>query len=368
MHIVIYSGHRTGMVVAYSPSEGGKRSLVSMPCDHLNIHGSPGLQGASIISNAVRSVLSLTKRAELTSEDRLVLVIPGISSLHDLTTCQDFVRQSEWPSNSFNFSVIDDTYAGLVAGGLSTKGISVISGMGSSVFIGAPDETPLPFTPGKPRKLDGWGPFLGDHGSAFRLSLSCLETLCRQIDEPIQQANSESGLSPFYMTVLQQIVEPAGSNGFRGLQNVIDDLSAHRSPEWRFKVSELSELILKCSDAADTDALELVNACARNLAQTVSLGLSVFDEMYSASIYCHGRMLSSPSYMREFQDHLHSTFSHPGVSVSLADYSPVLGGLLVSMAADWTYPNRDLIDDLVAELERTDVVTKRRLTSYLELD
>src|SRR5262249_1231202 len=159
------------------------------------------------------------KERGFSQEDRLVLSLPGVSSLADLELGQSCIRNAGWVVRSpDNYLVVDDTYAGLIGGALSTQGICAFAGTGASVYLGQPTGHQR-FIAGKGGKLDGFGPMIGDHGSGFRLAMATLERMGRDLDE-----SGWGGISPLFEQLLTSLGADWAAIQKRGLQNGFDDL------------------------------------------------------------------------------------------------------------------------------------------------
>ena len=286
-----------------------------------------------------------------------LLSLPGVSTTQDLITGEKCVLDSSWPiAKTRNYCIVDDTYAGLVAGALSTQGICAFAGTGASVYMGTPYGKNRVFQPIKAFKLDGYGPMLGDHGSAFRLAMSTLERICREFDFPIitdppQEGRGIHGLPKLFDELVKQmktLVHPEFAE-WNFLQNWFDALMANRSPDWRFKIADLAKIITPAADAGDSFAKAMVDDAAKGMADTLGRALTLddFEDMHSVAIFCQGGMFRhSKWYLDRVAFWLRDETKGWGKTnpVKLSTFRHCVGALLIAVSQNWTVPNTDVVE------------------------
>lgn len=262
---------------------------------------------------------------------RLVVSLPGVTTKVDLEMAELCVRHAGWTEPSF--SVVDDTWAGLIGGMIRPKGICAFAGTGSSVFVNLGD-----FPPGKPYKLDGWGALLGDFGSGFRLSIRLFEQLGRALDQGITP--------PIFEDLLRH--EPRLTE-LSNVQNWFDDLHYSSREDWRLQIAALAKVVTGAADksAPDPVALDLVREAAVDIGRTTQIGLERFDA-FDLPIVCQGGMFRSKAFLKAYRDFLQG-IEFTG-KVAAAAYRPAIGALLMSVAGDAVTPSTskaDLIDRIL---------------------
>jgi len=366
MRIAVSSGHTESVVLAYAEglplSEHGTPVVIRTSPSSLNLH-SIGNDEQKLSRNLDQALAKLRegfspafRQIPFGPDDRLVLSLPGVSTTQDLKTGEKCVLGSSWPtSGTPNYCIVDDTYAGLIAGALSTQGICAFAGTGASVYMGTPHGNSRVFQPIKPFKLDGYGPMFGDHGSAFRLAMRTLEEICREFDFPIignppKEGRGVHGLPELFDQLVRQMkkmVRPEFTE-WNFLQNWFDALMANQTPDWRFKIADLAKVITPAAEAGDSFARTMVEDAAMGMAETLgrALELEDFEDMHSVTIYCQGGMFRhSKWYLDRVAFWLHDETNGWGKKnpTKLSTFRHCVGALLVAVSQNWTVPNTDVV-------------------------
>jgi N-acetylglucosamine kinase-like BadF-type ATPase len=354
MKIAVSSGHQASTIVAYADPgitlSAGRPFYVGVG-DSLNLHCIPDTQTLASRLRAMLDVFQATlpdplRARGFTADDRLVLSLPGVSSATDLARGKECIDEAGWPAGKGDTSlVVDDTYAGLIAGARCTHGICAFAGTGASVYLGSPSyANHQAFLPDKSFKLDGFGPMIGDHGSGFRLAMATLERMGRDLDEYGVKA-----ITSLYEQLLKALKTDWSLIRNKGLQNGIDDLMASSGPNWRFKIADLGKVITAAAAAGDLIAIKQVTEAARAMGRTLRIGIDLFDDLDDAPIHCQGGMFrNSELYRRKVREYL----NRPEEQVVLATYKPVVGALLLAAAQDWAVVQGDYIQqDILKAVE-----------------
>ena len=369
MRIGIGSGHRKSVILAFAEGGrldelGGRLYIQTGPA--LNIHCLDEEDGRlsdrlqKILTSLQQSLPQPRRESGFRPEDRLALSLPGVSTYWDQDVGENCVAGSDWPrANPPNFCVVDDTFAGLIAGALSTRGICAFAGTGASVYMGTPDGASGSYVVGPPDKWDGFGPLLGDHGSAFRMAVTTLERICCDLNECVMTDRPTEGRGRHGLPVLfDKLIRKIRKNFQQGdearsvLQYWIDGLLANRKPDWRFQIAELAKVITEAAETGDRFAQAMVDEAAAGIVRTLCSALNHedFAEMHSVPIYCQGGMFRhSPFYLQRVTDLLRKDGKNN--LVELARYRPCVGALLIAASPDWNVPHDEGINAILKAID-----------------
>ncbi len=235
--------------------------------------------------------------------------------------------QSVFRGPRVGISILDDTWATYYAESLSMTGISAIAGVGASVCIA--DQG---FRLHENYKMDGWGPVIGDFGSAFDISVNYFRTLNRKKDST-PEVNC---------TIFPLIKELFSKTDFvlsspSHVQNWCDGVAASVGSEWRAPFSLTAKAISYAADApmgTNSDARTLIIDAAARFSETVVLAVkrALSFDVAPKSIVIHGEMIS---WSCLYTDVLKSrVYSQVGVPLVYSRFGPAIGALLWSCFRD----------------------------------
>jgi N-acetylglucosamine kinase-like BadF-type ATPase len=356
MIIAVASGHTKSLLLAYSREAGISYHNVRLGVDDpsLNLHSFP----PETVTRRLRSMLDAVKQhantAAFGAGDRLAISLPGVSTPHDLELSMECIHGAGWPIDLRNqCNCVDDTWAGLVAGVQATVGICAFAGSGASVFVG----DGWPYVMGKPCKLDGWGPLIGDFGSGFRLGMTTLEELCIAIDAN-QDVTTLLARIPLLERLLREErdLENELSNPL-GIQNWFDRLLKIEGEKWRLRVAKLAIMVTEAAAAGDDFAKQRVRDSALGMIKTLRTAFKRFPHMEGKPVTCHGGMFRhSDLYYNEVKMRIEESYGSP---VSRSDYHPVVGALLMAAADDWSVPPDDVTDRILQHIEDLEPQVRR---------
>lgn len=324
VRIAICSGHTScsGAVV-----ENG-RVVGAAPGEPINPHV---LGGESIGERLGRLLADLAAQsgrataAHLKQEcEMLALALPGAIASSDMSPVRDGLRLAGC-RNVGEVRVLDDTWAGLAAGTLSLRGICAFAGTGASVFIGRGD---VHERGDRPNKIDGWGPVLGDLGSAFQLGQRGLQRICRDLDR-----EARSPLTERFMAEHE-------SKGV-GVQTWFDDLVKHNVTEWRTEIALVARYVTELAEAnlPDPSATSLVRGVAKEMVDTIEVALSRHRGDRVPIVLQGGMFEHSKIYRERVRRSIRARF---GNEIFLAKLRPVVGTMFL------TAPHERWILDIAA--------------------
>lgn len=321
MWIAIASGHADTLVLVYASKERIVSAFI-LP-QSLNPHCYPEKKVIAFLRSILIKIRQDIRIEEFDAGDRLVLSLPGVSTPHDKARARRCIIAAGWPDDRrIPCFPVDDTCAGLVAGLQAAEGICAFAGSGASVFVAEGGG----FVLGKPFKLDGWGPIIGDFGGGFRLAMSTLEHLCVALDEKTE-------LPVLFERILQ------AEKGLRppvGMQIWFNSLLKRKGDAWRLHISQLATIITKAADEGDDFAKQRVRDAAAGMANTLHTALKVFPRMIGKPITCQGGMFRNCNfYFDEVKARIEKTYGNP---VDRAQFHPAVGALLMAASDDWTVP------------------------------
>ena len=354
LFIGISGGHTQSQAVAVRDVE----IVGSAVGESLNYHtyGPDAInrRATNLLSNLAASmeVASIEKLVQDTR--RITLALPGVTTNFDLTLGADCLANRGWTDPGC-LQVVDDTWAGLIAGALSRTGICAIAGTGASVFIGVGD-----FLLGKARKLDGFGPVLGDWGSGFRLACHYLEDVGRCFDNELEV--------PLLSELVQAVPQIEAADG---IQNWFDGLCRANPHDWRVYFAKVAAVVTRAAERENPEeyAIDLVKRSAGELVETIRMALTRAASILgnrtdltvdSLKIACRGGQFeNSIVYFNEVKKSLAE--SHPANEVVLAQFTPVVGAVLMSRADDGTIPAAKDVSRITDSIRRHPNAVQHRL-------
>jgi len=195
--------------------------------------------------------------------EHLVLAVPGATTRHERKLASACLSLNGLTEKQF--SIVDDTWAGLIAGLQKPIGICAFAGTGAAVYVGL-NETNFPLT--RETKIDGWGAILGDFGSGLQLAIDLLRTITRSLDRGEK--------SKLYEDLIK--LEP-GIAVFENLQMWFDDLFLKFPGEWRLRIAEASSVATSAADRPidpDMVAIDLVKHAAECIAASIAIAYERF--------------------------------------------------------------------------------------------
>ena len=179
------------------------------------------------------------------------------------------------------------------------------------------------FKAGKPHKMDGWGPILGDFGSGFQLAVDGFRFIGRSYDEgkrvqlfkQIRDWNNKRGKAPI--------------RGILHVQTWFDNLV--RDPQnWRIRFAQLAEPITQAADSPqpDPDAVKLVRTSALDMAKTIEIALQCFGERVTGLpiVFQGGMFEHSDLYRKTVANKIRDRYAN---KIRMATFRTVLGAALM---------------------------------------
>lgn len=158
---------------------------------------------------------------------------------------EDRAAFSGWAAVRFpgaRIKLVSDAHLVLAAGAGSAAGVALISGTGSIAY--AQDGR------GNTARAGGWGYLLGDEGSGYRIALEGMRAVTRAWD----------GMAP-PTTLTTSMLEALSIQSPPELVRKL-----YREQMGRAEIARLAELVLRCAQAGDAAAVQILNEAAAHLA------------------------------------------------------------------------------------------------------
>lgn len=333
LFLAVHGGNTNSIALASTANE-----IVAMSMGgSINLHYYSGNAVSERVTDLIDSVARSTGFNEPSEFIRrcshVALSSPGLTTLSDKSETLAVIRNTGL--DRATYTTIDDTWAGLVGGGLTKHAICAFAGSNTAVYVGTGE-----FVAGRPFKLDGWGPVVGDYGSAYDLATQTMRVLTREMD-----AGNRSPLFEDILKVHPELVR------IESLQNWFDDLQNMHGKAWRTQFARIGFAIVEAANRpnADPKAVELVRAAAVDLAGTIKLALAS-PERGTLPIICQGSMFK---HSKLYFDTVRSTIAadHPN-RIALAAYGPVVGALLLSVGGGAELPSEAIAARLLKSIFR----------------
>jgi N-acetylglucosamine kinase-like BadF-type ATPase len=266
--------------------------------------------------------------------ERMCLALPGAATDTDQKLAEAALTRAGWGAN--NVSILDDTWAGLIAGLSSCRGICAFAGTGASVFVGHGS-----FDLDRIQKLDGWGAFLGDRGSGFQLVMKVFRQIARTFDlgQTIPLANALFVADKVEITSLVQ------------LQEWFDQRVRDSPTDWNIEIGRLAELIVRrAEDDQNPDELarSLVCGVAQQMADTICIAVKRFDSNCLPIVLQGGMFEHSLVYRKTVEEKLRETIPN---TIKMAKGRPLYGSLLMCAIDEMSAPSDEAIKDVEAKVE-----------------
>lgn len=186
-------------------------------------------------------------------------------------------------------------------------GVVVVAGTGSCVWGEAND--------GRTARAGGWGPLLGDEGSAYALGLAGLQAVARQADG----REAVTGLTG-------RVLERAG------LRDASEMIGALHSGQWdRTRIAGLAPDVIRAADDGDPAAAHLVSRHVGVLADCVTAVVCRLDlpaERVPIAL-AGGLLIHAVSYRRRVLERLAEVGVHADPVIQVAD--PAEGALRLAV-------------------------------------
>lgn len=249
---------------------------------------------------------------------RIACSIAGAATESDRLLTEICFAGAGWELFRKNLTVVDDTWAGLLAGTLASNGICGFSGTGSSVYVGTGSRFD-----GRPFKTDGWGAILGDRGSGFQLAVDTFQYLTTHYDQ-------YAVIAPLFEIIskVERRIRDIDS-----LQRWFDSLAIGKDQSWRVTFASVASAITRDADISGelSESGQLVTAVAERMADTIEWAHKNNKCSSDTPIVFQGGMFEHSSlYTRIVSNRLRSLTTG---DIGLARYRPVIGALLLAYTA-----------------------------------
>ena len=226
--------------------------------------------------------------------------IAGASNLHS----EDWLRETVEPAlPSAHIAPSSDLEIALVGAIGQRQGLLILAGTGSAVFGVSAD--------GKRLQVGGWGYLLGDQGSGFWIGSQLLKHVTETFD-----TGGQGGLTVLGRAFLDEL----------RLSDPRDLVAwVYRSetapPE---QIASLAHFVLRCADAGDELAREILRGAARHLAEQLGTVQRRLDDAQAPIAFAGGLLEGDNWLSRELAKRL-ALPSRPA-----AKYTPVIGAALLA--------------------------------------
>jgi N-acetylglucosamine kinase-like BadF-type ATPase len=262
------------------------------------------------------------------------IALPGAATQVDQKLAEAALARAGWCF--VPVSILDDTWAGLIAGASSCRGICAFASTGASVFVGLGE-----FSLDRTHKLDGWGAFLGDRGSGFQLVTNTLRHIARTIDADRPLSLAKEVLAQLNISDISQ------------LQEWFDQLVNESSTEWHLEVSKLARLIIAKADDEDNPdetARSLVRHVADNITETICVGIERFKpDTADLPVILQGSMFEHSKLYRGRV--LQSVSTRVPNQTRISERRPLYGALVMLLCYPCAAPTDQMIEIVESRFE-----------------
>lgn len=180
--------------------------------------------------------------------------------------------------NSFNdipYELGNDVQVAMAGALKGEEGIIIVAGTGSIGFSLRNNEY---------NRVGGWGPFIGDEGSAHWIGKKTLEAFSKQCDGRCEKS--------FIYSNIKAILEL--ENDYEIIKYINEDIKCDRS-----KVAEFAKICYESALEGDKEAREIYIEAAKELAELVKVLIKDFDEntvkvSYAGGVFKSGNLILEP--------------------------------------------------------------------------
>lgn len=310
--------------------------------ESLNLHTYPPhevLRRLEHLLEKLASEANMSLTELLNSTAKTALAMPGAGAEDDLALIKVCLVRPIWKEES-RCLILDDTWAGLVAGAFLSRGTCAFAGTGASIYVNDKVEKEVKFY-GKPHKINGWGPLIGDFGSGFQLATYMFRFFGRELDT--------KGTSELFDKLIE--IEPR-IKVISNAQRWFDALCIMNPHDWRIKFAKLARAVTSSADAATPDlhAMTLVKTVANEITDSIGIALQRFPGARNLPVVLQGGMFEHSKLYRKL---VIETFK-PQITnnIYLAFFRPVIGALLLALV-DMKRPLEQSLDmSVIKELYR----------------
>jgi len=216
--------------------------------------------------------------------------------------------------------------AGALAGG---PGVIVIADTGS-VAAGL-DEN------GRYLRCGGWGPFLGDEGSAYDLGKRALIEVLREYD----------GRGSY--TILTSLIKE--KFGIESVEDIIDIVYGNKIDV--VEIASIAKLVIKAANEGDHIALSIIDKGAKMLAEMAATVIRrlYLEELERVDVAVYGMVFDMGDiFLEKFKMHLMGYVSN--INIIVPRFPPCIGGLLVSYRFSGIEINEELLSNIENSIKR----------------
>jgi len=275
-----------------------------------------GIEGAF---NSIRlAVLQAISEAGVNPEIRAIcLGMAGVSRPEDFQVIHNLVQQLQvpdclplkWSLHPNGLTICSDSEIALVAGTGHKHGIVAIAGTGSIVFGRNPQ--------GQTKRVGGWGPLLGDDGSAYQIAVLGMRAALQ----------SEDGL--LGDTVLKQsLIECIGIKSIKDLVQSID-----RS-DWDIQnIAALAPIVDRAAAAGDKVAKRIIDQAVQSFVEATRVAIeTLFSYEAAFEVVTMGSVWQGQSGMRQQFESTIKVLA-PNTRIILPQHESAYGAGLLALGA-----------------------------------
>lgn len=324
--IAISGGHSSSQTFAFHPDIGPLGAAAHTGINpHLYPYQTLKTQFVDLLDKLAVNVKT-SSREIYNRTTKIVLSCAGAASVADQALLRVCLAEVFGETTNRQYIIVDDTWAGLVAGALTLKGTCAIAGTGASVFVGL-GKKPT----GWQGKLDGWGSIIGDYGSGFQLAVDMFRKFVRFWNE-------HDETPPLFRKVCALVKsEPLCHHlphliGIENTQKWFDTITLiDFKKEWRIHFARLAAVATRSADSLKPNpmATELVNVAASELARTIETALKRWPEAKKSPLVFQGGMFEHSNLYRSLvSERIKGIMQGP---VALARFRPILGASLLAL-------------------------------------
>lgn len=322
----VHGGAQKSTALAFDPHSGQEASVtgIGFPLHQTKYPHDEIWLAFQKLMKALANQLDLSPEEFREAVGGICVVLPGVFR-PDFRDLGNGVFSRSWCTRSVQppipISVIDDTEAVLHSGPTS-DGVAAVCGSGAAVYARCGD---------RDTKVDGWGPFIGDSGSAMEIGITGLQAVAKAKDgRGILCSTLVDLVENHILNELEGRIE--GADAFDHAISWISDACGDTDRQrLRKTIAGIAPVVDAAAVAGDKEAERIIRTCAGHLVESVEVAVSRVGLSVEFNVFFEGGVVEgSRTFQTAFIEGVQTLY--PSAVVNEPKYSTAAGAVVAAMA------------------------------------
>lgn len=311
---------------------------------NFHCYGDLAYKNLSIMLRKVAAAAKLDIDVLRTPQTQLTLGVPGAFERTHAAMAGLMLLQAGWFDASH--TIVDDTELALQASGLAAPVIIAIVGTGTGILGFGSNN--------KKVKVDGWGPVLGDDGSAYYLGTRALRAI-------VQAADGRQPKCPIIRKEILRVLA-ADEQEVRNEEDLVSWFdSMVQNPRWippRVGVAKLAQGVAEAKLKGDELATRIFEDAANHIVAGISTAAQRMDLKQSPPVFLEGHVIREHKW---FAEDIATRLIKDGIAstATVSPFKPIYGALLLGLQTAKGWSREEAANLLRNALDHTDEISKR---------